>query len=139
MSLYYPLTPVQKLCDDCRGFGRTADDLCKPCEGIGRVFIEGGPLFGCKLTLAQAKPGQIVRVGNGDRGRVLRHCKRGSPTTELYLIDPLFDTEDETTTLYPSVTGMTVVGHSARSYDANDGHRAREDHLDPLQKRTTAL
>lgn len=140
MSLHYPLTPVHRLCDECKGLGRIADDLCKPCDGIGRVFIEGGPSFGCKKTLADAKVGQMVRIGNGDRGRVLRHCKRHPPTTHVILIDPMFEIEDENPTEYPSVTGMIVVGQATRLYGTNnDGHRSREDHLDPLQKRTTAL
>lgn len=139
MSLYYPLTPVQKLCDACGGLGWTPEDheLCKACGSIGRVFIDGGPSFGCKITLVQCKPGQIVILGNGDRGRVIRHVRRGEPTTELALIDPMFETEDRATTTYPSVTGVASQSAVWWQDDPSGQKQGRRDQLDPLQDRTT--
>jgi len=140
VSLYYPLTPVQKLCPDCQGFGKVygqggVNEFCKTCDAIGRVFIDGGPSFGCKTTLAQCKPGQIVTLGNGDRGRIVQHNKRGSPTTEINLIDPMFDEESRSSTTYPSETGVASMSASSWHQDPHHGgQRAREDHLDPLQQ-----
>ena len=144
MSLYYPLTPVQRHCPDCRGLGKITGpdqgiEFCRTCKAIGRVFIDGGPSFGCKFTLAQCKPGMIVSIGNGDRGRVVRHCKRGSPTTMVNLIDPMFDEEEISSTTYPSETGVASMSASSWLQDPSGGHRAREDHLDPLQQGRKAL
>lgn len=137
MSLYYPLTPVEMLCPACQGFGKIftvgASEFCQACKCIGRVYIEGGPSFGCKYTLEDCKPGQIVTLGNGDRGRVIQHVRRGKPTTEVALIEPMFEEEATATTTYPSETG--VASMSASWWKKTEGgNRAREDHLDPLQQ-----
>lgn len=141
MSLYYPLSPVQRLCADCNGFGRAPDhSLCRPCDGIGRVWMEGGPSFGCKMTLASRKVGEVVTLGNGDRGRVVRHCKRGAPTTDLVLIDDMFETEADETTSYPSITGVaSTLPANARNEDSAGQTRSRQDQLDPLQRETRPL
>lgn len=136
MSLHYELSPVQRLCD-CGGFGRRPPNwkLCPDCDGIGRVFIEGGPLFGCKMTLAGQKPGEVVTLGNGDRGRIVRHIRRGTPTTELAVIDAFYGTEDIDPTWYPSSTGVSSVESQRPVYDMANGIRAGEVH-DPLQRKT---
>jgi hypothetical protein len=139
VSLYYPLPPVQKLCPDCKGFGNVGGNSCRPCGGIGRVWIDGGPSFGCKFTLEDCQPGQIATLGNGDRGRVLRHCERGTPTTEVALIDPMFDEESTETIAYPSITGVLSMSASMWARTSSGRARARVDHLDPLQKETKAL
>lgn len=144
MSRYYALTPVERYCQDCNGYGRRLGrldepqflgELCARCQGIGREFIEGGPTFGCKIALSKTKPGQIVTLGNGDRGRVIRHCHRGTPTTEIALIDPMFDDESTETTTYPSETGVASMSASSWFADPSGGSRGKEDHLDPLQGR----
>lgn len=141
MSLYYPLSPVHRICDSCKGYGHAPDHrMCAECDGIGRVWIPGGPSFGCKMTLADRRVGEIVTLGNGDRGRVARHCRRGEPTTEIALIDELFETESEETTSYPSVTGViSTMPSNARSEDTGGQTRSRHDHLDPLQRETRPL
>jgi hypothetical protein len=134
---YYPLSPVERPCPDCLGTGRILDRLCARCDGICRVFIEGGPSFGCRMTLEDAKLGQIVTLGNNDRGRVVRHSARGTPTTEIALIDPMFDEESPTTTTYPSATGVISMSIGSWFHDEDQkGLRAsREDPMDPLRKR----
>lgn len=142
MSLNYELSPVQRLCPECRGLGRQDFDLCRypGCDGVGRVFIEGGPSFGCRLTLAGCQRGQIVTLGNRDRGRLLRHIWRGADMdgpprdTELLLIEPFFETEATEATWYPSCTGVLSASVTLKS-QARRGNRGRADHLDPLQQR----
>lgn len=144
MSLYYPLTPVHRLCPSCCGYGRVNFELCRQpgCDGIGRIFVEGAPSFGCKTTLAEVDPGCIATLGNGDRGRIIRHVQRGehdTPTTEVALIDDFLETEDDTTTTYPSSTGVRSVSPTSRLRKPDGSGRGRQDHLDPLQRRTLAL
>lgn len=141
MSLYYPLSPVHRLCAACQGYGHRPDGgMCLGCDGIGRVWMEGGPGFGCKMTLAGRKVGEIVTLGNMDRGRVVRHSKRGTPSTDIVLIDPLFDTEDARTTNYPSSTGvLSTMPANAQSEDTHGRTRSRQDQLDPLQRETRPL
>jgi hypothetical protein len=135
MSLHYELSPVQQLCVACEGYGRIALELCRGCDGIGRTWIPGGPSFGCKLTLADVKRGQIATIGNGDRGRVLRHCERGS-ITELILIEPMFEIEEETPTWYPSATGVVSMSAAAWFRDDSSGNRGDgADPIDPLHGR----
>lgn len=137
VSLYYPLSPVEELCPFCKGFGTVADAVCGPCDGIGRVWTTGGPSFGCKFALKNTKPGQIAMLGNGDRGRVVRHCKRGTPTTEVLLIDPFLEEEAATPTTYPSVTGVISMSASSWFEDPHGESRGKQDHLDPLQQQRT--
>lgn len=142
MSLNYELSPVQRLCPSCHGHGRQGFDLCQfpGCDGVGRVYIEGGPSFGCRLTLADCKRGQIVTLGTHDRGRLVRHGWRGVDVdgpprwTELALIDPLFETEATALTWYPSETGVASASVTMKSGDRR-GDRSRADHVDPLQQR----
>lgn len=133
MSRYFKLSPVERDCPSCDGFGRRGWDICPRCDGVGHVFKEGGPLFGCRIALEDAKPGQIATIANGDRGRIIRHCQRGTPSTEVALIEPLFGEQDLLTTTYPSATGVISLSVDSWFYDPHGDARAREDHLDPLQ------
>lgn len=135
MSRNYPLSPVEILCPDCDGYGRPANafSLCPRCRGVARVFVEGGPSFGCRYTLDDTMPGQIVELGNGDRGRVIRHCERGSPSTDIALIDPMLDIEADEATSYPRETGVAAMSASWWHRDSR-GRRAIDD-LDPLQRK----
>lgn len=111
---------------------------CAGCSGIGRVWIEGGPSFGCKMLLGTRKRGEVVTLGNGDRGRVVRHSQRG-PTTTLALIDPMLDCESDDHTEYPSETGVRSTMPALAVKDDEAGQtKARHDYVDPLQ-RTKAL
>jgi hypothetical protein len=132
VSLHYELSPVQRLCPACLGYGRIDFILCTNCDGTGRTWIAGGPSFGCKLVLSDVKRGQIATLGNHDRGRVLRHCERG-PVTEMIVIDPMFDVEDVAPTWYPSETGVISVSAASWFNDDSSGQKGRgEDLLDPL-------
>lgn len=140
MSLYYPMSPVQRLCPGCRGYGRVGFDLCRQpgCGGIGRIFIDGGPLFGCKMTLEEVPPGSIATLGNGDRGEVVRHVQRGiyaAMITDVYLIDDFLETKDDVVTSYPSMTGVRSVMPAGRPTKTDGSGGKRLDHLDPLQQR----
>lgn len=141
MSLYFPLTPIEQLCASCAGYGRIGIDqvICTPCDGIGRSFIEGGPSFGCKLKLADCKPGQEVTLGNGERARIMQHCKRATPTTKVIRYDPMFDSWEESPTTYPSSTGVVIVQSTAWHRHPTKETGRREDLLDPLNQRTKAL
>jgi len=141
VSLYYPLSPVQMLCPDCRGFGHAPDGaVCRSCGGIGRTWVEGGPSFGCRMKLADRKVGEVVTLGNGDRGRVVRHNKRGTPTTELALIEEFFETEAAEPTSYPSATGVaSSLPANAKSENTTGQTRSRHDQVDPLQRETRPM
>lgn len=105
------------------------------CNGIGKTWIPGGPSFGCKLVLAKCRPGEIVVLGTGERGRVIRHVKRGTPSTDVALIGDFDDLEEETPTSYPSVVGVASISvGQGRPQDIAGQVRSRTDHLDPLQK-----
>jgi hypothetical protein len=135
VNLYYPLSPVHEVCSACNGFGRGGDAMCWPCDGIGRVWIDGGPSFGCKMRLATRKVGEVVTLGNGDRGRIIRHCRRGEPSTEIAIIDEMTEEEAEVTTSYPGTTGVrSTLPAGAKEEDAAGRSRTRRDQLDPLQR-----
>lgn len=78
------LSPVELDCPDCAGGGWLIGStwtVCARCDGKGKVWVVGAPSFGCKMTLGSRRLGEIVTLGNGDRGRILRHDKRATPTT----------------------------------------------------------
>lgn len=137
MISYYEISPVEEICSECTGYGRRGTDwmCCERCDGIGRVFIAGGPSFGCKLQLSGRKRGEIVTLGNGDRGRVVSHSKRGRPSTRIALIDELFETESPAPTEYPSSTGVrsTLPALAQRDDEAGNA-RAKVDNMDPMQR-----
>lgn len=127
------MTDVYQACPGCCGHGRVRPDwsLCPGCDGIGRAWVDGAPSFDCKVTLGDRNPGEVVTLGNGDRGRIIQHVRRGTPTTLVALIDEFTETEDRTFTEYPSVVGVRSVSH-ASWFHAENGKTG--DELDPLQR-----
>jgi hypothetical protein len=89
------------------------------------------------MTLGDRHRGEIVTIGNGDRGRIVRHVERGRPTTFVALIDEFFDTEAEEATEYPSETGVRSTLPAAASIEDKHGRaKARADLVDPLQRKS---
>lgn len=81
-------------------------------------------------------PGEIVTLGNGDRGRLLWHSPRKNPTTSyLALIGDFDDAEDKNPTAYPSCVGVSSVG-VPRMRGSDDDHRGDRgvDDMDPMQR-----
>ncbi len=113
---------------------------CAACDGIGTAWGIGAPAFGCLTTLADRDPGEVVTLGNGDRGRILWHMprktkKRRPDTTFLGLIDDFTDRESSTPIAYPSVVGVLTVDESrtACDQDAHAGERG-VDYNDPVHR-----
>jgi hypothetical protein len=131
------LSPVERDCPRCGGVGWERDDmfkLCLDCGGVGKTWIPGAPGFGCKIVLGKRKVGEIVTLGNGDRGRIVRHDKRGAPRTSVALIGDFDDIQAEEATSYPSATGVVSVS-DPRWHDDDSGHaHSREDQADPIRK-----
>ncbi len=137
------MTAVYVTCPDCNGAGgRYAApwDRCVPCGGIGRTWTPGAPAFGCVIKLADRDPGEIVTLGNGDRGRILWHMPRRKKkvvpeTTFLGLLDEFTDRESYTPTMYPACVGVSTVDESRRVVDLESHDRDREiDYNDPVQR-----
>jgi hypothetical protein len=137
------MSPVHMRCTVCRGnHGRLPPDwaLCTRCDGLGYEWVPGAPAFGCMITLAERRPGEVVVLGNGDRGRILRHDRRGTPTTILGLIGDFDGQEDTDGTWYPSCVGVASVASPVWLKDPNAGHVSDgSDILDPLRKKISAL
>lgn len=133
------LSPVEIDCPACC-FGHPVDDpwaTCWVCDGMGRTWIDGAPLFGCQKTLKSCKVGEIATLGNGDRGRVLRHDKRATPTTALALISEWDGSESTTPTGYPSCVGVVSVA-DPRWFRDDSGHaREHVDETDPIRRKET--
>ncbi len=131
------LSPVERDCPRCGGVGWERDDMFKPCvmcDGIGRAWVEGAPLFGCKMVLGDRKVGEIVTIGNGERGRITRHDHRATPTTSVALIDEWTEKEADEATSYPSSVGISSVA-DPRWHKDDSGHaHSREDQADPIRK-----
>lgn len=132
-------TPIDTDCPACAGHGRVrpAWTLCPTCDGLGRVYVPCAPSFGCSLTLKGRKVGELVTLGNGDAGRVVRHLGIGArPLTFVRLVDPIADLEDATPTPYPTCTGVVSVRpvdwNTAQAARPSSG-RDRGDALDPLR------
>lgn len=142
------MTAVQTSCPRCIGQGwLTPPDkswvLCALCDGVGRTWVARAPLFGCKITLAERNPGEIVTLGNGDRGRILFHSprkKKGSvpESTYLGLMDDFDDAEDHAPTRYPSCVGVAAVGVPRAPGDDHHGERS-PDPSDPMQREPANL
>lgn len=142
------MTSVHVTCPWCRGQGWIVAPpswvLCEPCDGIGRTWAPGAPSYGCKILLGSRNPGEIVILGNLDRGRLLWHSPRGNdkkrPPQVSYLgmIDD-FDVQDHRPTSYPSCVGVSSVS-VPRSHQSDDhyGERSPEP-LDPMQRRINTL
>lgn len=136
------LSPAEQRCPDCTGVGNTVGNpwkLCKRCGGLGSTWLAGGPAFGCRMTLGDRMVGEIVELGTGHRGRIMRHHrwgKIGPKTTFVALINPFDDTQDTEPTGFPSEVGVASVAAASWARQDSAGEaKAREDHLDPLQKK----
>jgi hypothetical protein len=124
-------------CPSCNGVGTKPGEpwvSCPTCDRIGKTWIPGAPGFGCKMKLGSRKVGEIVTLGNGDRGRILRHNKHGTPTTSLGLIGEFDDRESHTPTSYPSVTGVASVADPRFFTDDEDHAKSHEDVVDPMRR-----
>jgi RecJ-like exonuclease len=128
-------SPAQVECQTCKGNGRIPPDwvLCPVCDGRGFDWAPGGPLFGCKMQLRDRKPGEVVTLGTGDIGRIIRHDKRKPPATAIALFGVFDGVESDERTYFPSETGVASVSSPAWMTAASGG-RDREDVLDPLRK-----
>lgn len=141
---------VYVTCPTCAGhgwmIGLTAGagwSLCRTCDGLERVWAPGAPSYGLTVELGHRVPGEIVTLGNGDRGRILWHSPRGKDkkhpptTTFLGLIDD-FGFEDNSPTRYPSCVGVsTVTAARGRGDDDHLGDRGG-DAGDPMQRNRNA-
>jgi hypothetical protein len=119
-------------------FGHPVTDIwatCAHCRGTGRTWIAGAPLFGCKITLGKCKIGEIATLGNGDRGRILRHNKQATPTTALALISEWDGAEDKTPTSYPSCVGVICVSDPRWFHDTGDHAKEHLDETDPMRRK----
>lgn len=94
-------------------------------------------MFDCTMTLAKRKVGEIVTLGNGDRGRVLAHDRREPQTTRLGLIGDFDDVESHTPTTYPSCVGVSSVADPRFFHDDAGHEKSHEDVTDPMRKRST--
>jgi hypothetical protein len=137
------LSPVERDCLACKGCGYVHPApaglswcLCTTCDGLGRTWIDGAPSFGQKMTLADRKPGEIVTLGNGDRGRILSRSRNGTPTTSIALICDFTNIESQESTSYPSSVGVISVADMRWFKDDDDHSHSREDAADPMRKRT---
>lgn len=134
-------TPVDDDCVSCVGHGRRRPTwtLCPACDGLGRVYAAGAPRFGCAITLAGRPIGQVVTLGNGDVGRVVKHVATGSrPLTYLRLICPIAGVEHQVCTPYPSACGVSVF--EAEHWQLTRAGRGRSArHADALDPMRTAL
>jgi hypothetical protein len=130
------VSPVEMPCPDCC-FGHPAADpwaFCATCNGLGRTWRPGAPLYGCKTTLGKRKPGEIVTLGNGDRGKILAHRKNGTPTTMIALIGEFSGLESKESTTYPSCVGVVSVSDPKWFYDDDAHHNSGADETDPMRK-----
>lgn len=131
------MSPIHVDCENCAGHGRLRPNwtLCAKCDGLGYVFAPEAPTYGCKETLSDRRPGEIVELGNGDRGRILRHEKSpGNPTTVVALIGLFDGAEAELGTHFPSETGVRSVDPETWKPKTKADRRKSADPNDPLQQ-----
>lgn len=140
------MTAVLVLCALCAGTGKSAPTpaslwpLCSRCAGVGRTWVAGAPSFDCKLTLADREPGEVVTLGNGDRGRILWHMPRKAKkvrpqTTFLGLIGEFDEIESYDPISYPSCVGVATVDVSRAVVDRDAHAGERElDYNDPVHR-----
>lgn len=135
------MTPMHASCPRCQGSGRDAANMrslwpvCGACDGIGYVFAPGAPGYGCQVRLGDRVPGEVVTLGNGDHGRVLRHCRSGTPTTWLGLIGEFSGVESHTPVMYPSSAGVAEINVTKMAGDRRShANRRAADPGDPLQR-----
>lgn len=137
------MSPAHLRCGECSGIGWILVPetwyLCPSCDGRGYVWGPGAPGYGCKIVLSERHVGEIVTLGNGDRGRIVRHSPRKDPTTTyLCLINDFSEEEDYRPTGYPSEVGVRSVG--VARYSVDDGRDERgQDMVDPLRGRSSRL
>ena len=113
---------------------------CAACDGIGTTWAAGAPAFDCSTTLADRDPGEVVTLGNGDRGRILWHMPRRTrkqrpDTTFLGLFDDFTDRETHDPIPYPSCVGVLTVDvtRARADDDAHAGERG-VDYNDPVHR-----
>ena len=140
------MTSVYAPCPSCRGVGgwiHSASNRwlrCHTCDGIGRSWAPGAPSFGCDVTLADRDPGEVVTLGNGDRGKILWHMPRKSKkvrpeTTFLGYIDEFTGAESHRPVAYPSCVGVLSVDIPRTPLDREVHDREKSlDLNDPVQR-----
>lgn len=131
------ISPAEQECPSCKGCGfDLAGDTCPPCGRLGRIWLPGGPLFGCQMTLGDREIGEVVTLGTGHRGRIVRQNENGTPTTSIALIGDFDGVEERNSTTFPSAVGVLSVAVDSYVRKERRGRgNSREDHLDPLQRR----
>lgn len=136
-----PSRPLHRECPGCDGVGRARPDwdLCLQCDGIGWIWKDGGPSFSCSMRLGDRRAGEVVTLGDGSvRGRIVIREKNEGDVALRLLFDGLFgDEEAESLTFFPRDTGVSSVAETVWSGEDSAGSRsAREDHVDPMQRRS---
>lgn len=135
-------------CERCAGAGYVwpppppdAWLRCAVCRGLGEVWERGAPSYGCQITLADREPGEIVTLGNGQRGRILWHAPKKDrkvvpETTFVGLISDFDGVETHEPVPFPSCVGVASVAIERTGGDADDhlGDRSA-DPLDPMARR----
>ena len=132
---------VHVRCPDCAGVGYDdRGDTCARCGRIGRAWAPGAPSYGCDQSLADRDPGEVVTLGNGDRGKILWHMPRKTKkvrpeTTFMGLLDEFTDVESHRPIGYPSCIGVASVEFSRQPADrkSHDGERS-VDYNDPVHR-----
>lgn len=137
------MSPLHMSCGACGGLGHDVYaragaspwPLCRACGGVGYVFVPGAPAYGCELVLGDRVPGEVVTLGNGDHGRVLRHYRSGTPTTWLGLIGEFSGIESHTPVAYPSSAGVAEINQARAPVERHRRTAAHSvDPGDPLQR-----
>lgn len=146
------MTSVYVQCPSCGGYGHRPPDFwesCADCKQTGRVWAPGAPLYGCAETLADRVPGEIVTLGNGDRGKILWHLpwranyaskskKVAKTGTFLGLIEEFTGNESHRPVYYPSCVGVLSVDVARMIGDTSD-HSGEEDEIDPVHRQSVGL
>lgn len=144
------MIPVYVACENCDGGCHVLGEdgayhRCSACDGLGRQWAPGAPAYGCKITLADREPGEVVTLGNGQRAKILWHMPRKKPkvtpeTTFLDILVEFHETETYIPVAYPSCVGVASVdvARAVTDREAHDRERAADPN-DPMQRRDGAL